>query len=212
MSDNGAIETAVVDMGNSEVARVALPALFSSPVNDDLLFEQVLAQRASRRQGDAATKTRGLIRGGGAKPWRQKGTGRARAGSSRSPIWRGGGTIFGPQPRSYGYRLPRAARRAALMSALAQKQRDGLIKVIDELRFSEPKTKAMRTTLEALGVCESCLIIIPAGDRNVELSARNLPRVLVQAVEGLNVYDVLRHKHLLVSKEALSAIEERVAR
>lgn len=210
MSDETQIETAVVDAGGAEVARVSLPGCFSGPVNDALLFEQVLSQLASRRSGTAATKTRGKVRGGGSKPWRQKGTGRARAGSSRSPIWRGGGTIFGPQPRSYAYRLPRSARRSALASALAQKQRDEQLLIVDRLVLEEPKTRLIKPILSALGVLDGVLIVLQANDLNVELAARNLPHVLVTTADGLNVYDVLRHRSLVIEREALDAVEARV--
>ncbi len=211
MSENSSIETAVVNASGAEVAKVTLPAVFGSDVRDYLLFEQVIAQQSSRRSGTAATKGKGEISGGGKKPWRQKGTGRARAGSSRSPIWRGGGTVHGPQPRSYGYRLPRSARRAALASALAQKQRDGQLKVIDSLEMAAPKTKELRSLLETLGVARSVLVITEDRNDTVELSARNLPYVVVLPVAGLNVYDILRYENLLVTKDALARIEERLS-
>jgi large subunit ribosomal protein L4 len=192
VSENSSIETAVVNASGAEVAKVTLPAVFGSDVRDYLLFEQVIAQQSSRRSGTAATKGKGEISGGGKKPWRQKGTGRARAGSSRSPIWRGGGTVHGPQPRSYGYRLPRSARRAALASALAQ-------------------TKELRSLLETLGVARSVLVITEDRNDTVELSARNLPYVVVLPVAGLNVYDILRYENLLVTKDALARIEERLS-
>ena len=210
MTQRQPAHVAVVDMGNAEVGTVALPEWFNGPVNDDPMFEQVLSQLASRRSGSAATKTRAYVRGGGKKPWRQKGTGRARAGSSRSPLWRGGAVIFGPQPRSYAYRLPKQARRAALRSALAQKVRDGQLIVMDRLAMDEPKTKRMQAVLAALGIGGSALFILPARDRSVELSARNLPRVHVMTVDGLNVYDVLRHERLVMIRDALTAVEGRL--
>ncbi len=212
MAEQRTLEMKVVDATNSEVGSVTLPAAFSARVNDAVMFEQVLAQLASRRRGTASTKTRGKVRGGGKKPWRQKGTGRARAGSIRSPLWRGGGTIFGPQPRSYAYRLPRKTRRVALCSALAQKARDGQIVVVDRIEFDEPKTKKMRALLETLGVTGSVLIVLPERDEVVEKSGRNLPGVKVLCVAGLNVYDILRHERLLLVREALDRIEERLQR
>ena len=205
-------EVAVVDSANTEVGKVTLPSSFTARVNDAVLFEQVLAQRASRRAGTAATKTRGEVRGGGKKPWTQKGTGRARAGSIRSPIWRGGGTTFGPRPRSYAYRLPRNTRRVALRSALSQKARDGQIRIIDKIEFAEPKTKDMRQLLERVGLTGSVLIVTAERERNVELSARNLPRVQAMCVAGLNVYDILRHENLVVVQGALEGIEGRLSR
>ena len=203
------MELSVVNSSGSEVGSVALPELFEARVNDHLLFDQVLAQRASAREGTAATKTRGKVRGGGAKPWRQKGSGRARAGSSRSPIWRGGGTTFGPQPRSYAYRLPRKARRAALASALSQKARDGQIKVVDSLAFEEPKTKLIRGLLAGLNIKGSVMMVTRESDENLRLGSRNLHRVLATAVDGLNVYDLLAHETLLLTEDAIAAIGER---
>jgi large subunit ribosomal protein L4 len=212
MAENENIEVAVVNATNAEVGKVTLPEPFGAKVVDDVMFEQVLAQLASRRSGSAATKTRGEIRGGGKKPWKQKGTGRARAGSIRSPIWRGGGTTFGPRPRSYAYRLPKQARLTALRSALAQKARDNEVRVVDKFEFAEPKTKQMRQVLGALGVEKSALIVLAERDGAVELSARNLPHVLVTTVEGLNVYDILRHRNMIISQSALEKIEERLSR
>jgi len=204
------MEASVVNRSNQEVGRVTLPAAFEVRVNDWLLFDQVLAQLASRRAGTHSTKTRANVRGGGKKPWKQKGTGRARAGSSRSPIWRGGAVIFGPQPRSYAYRLPGSSRRGALASALAQKARDGELKVVESISLEQPKTRDMVALLTTLGVPSGTLIVLGERDRNVELAARNLPHVLVLPVEGLNVYDILRHRNLLVSQDALAAIDGRL--
>lgn len=206
------METAIFNRTNQEVGRVTLPVLFEMRVNDSLLFDQVLAQLASRRSGTASTKTRAFVRGGGKKPWKQKGTGRARAGSNRSPVWRGGAVVFGPQPRDYDYRLPRSSRRGALASALAQKARDGQLKVVDSLEIDTPRTKVAAGILESLGVAASVLIVTTEREANLELATRNLHRVLVLSVEGLNVYDILRHKNLLVTQDALTAIEERLSR
>ena len=204
------MDTTIVNSSNQSVGSVTLPAVFESRVNDSLLFDQVLSQLASRRAGTHATKTRAFVSGGGKKPFKQKGTGRARAGSTRSPIWRGGATIFGPQPRSYDYRLPASARRQALSSALAQKARDGQLTVIDQIAFDAPKTRELAALLGGLGIADSTLVVIGSRDRNVELAGRNLPRVCVMPVEGLNVYDILRHKNLLVTQEGLAAIEARL--
>lgn len=204
------METTVVNRSNQSVGSVTLPAVFETRVNDAVLFDQVLAQLASRRAGTHSTKTRAFVSGGGKKPFKQKGTGRARAGSTRSPIWRGGAAIFGPQPRSYDYRLPSSTRRHALASALAQKARDGELKVVDRIEMDAPKTRDMAGFLAAIGVPSGTLVVIAGRDRNVELAARNLPRVLVLPVEGINVYDILRHKNLVVSQDALAAIEARL--
>jgi len=211
MTTEGPIEVAVVDAANNELARLTLPEAFSADVREGAMFEQIMAQRASRRRGTASTKTRGRISGGGAKPWRQKGTGRARAGSNRSPIWRGGGTIFGPQPRSYAYRLPRSARRVALRSALAMKAQQGLLRVVDGLSFDAPKTKSLAGVLQVLGLAGTKTLIVTATyDRVLELCARNLVGVKVLATEGLNVEDVVGHENLLLCKDSLEAVGERV--
>jgi large subunit ribosomal protein L4 len=184
--------------------------IFSARVNPHLMHQVVVAQLNNRRAGTAATKTKGFVRGGGKKPWRQKGTGRARSGSIRSPIWVGGGTIFGPHPKDYEVRLPKKARRAALLSALSLKKREEKLLVVSELDLSESKTKLMRQLLDELQV-QSALIVIPQENRKVELAARNLPTVKVIRAEGLNVYDLLRYDHLILTAAAVKAIEERLA-
>ncbi len=184
--------------------------IFSLKARPHLLHETVRMQLANRRAGTAATKSKGFVRGGGKKPWRQKGTGRARSGSIRSPIWVGGGTIFGPQPRDYSYRMPRTARRKALLSALSLKNQDGKIIVVDKLEPEQPKTKIMAKALGDLKV-QSVLIVIPEADQNIERAARNLPKVKVLRVDGLNVYDLLRYEHLILTAGALKLLEERLA-
>ena len=184
--------------------------IFNLKASPHLLHQTVLMQLANRRAGTAATKSKGFVRGGGKKPWRQKGTGRARSGSIRSPIWVGGGTIFGPQPRDYSYRMPRKARRKALLSALSLKNRDGKIIVVDSLAPEQPKTRIMAQALAHLNV-QSALIVIAEADAKIERSARNLPKVKVVRVEGLNVYDLLRYEHLIMTESALRLIEERLA-
>jgi large subunit ribosomal protein L4 len=175
-----------------------------------LLHQTVIMQLANRRAGSAATKTKGFVRGGGKKPWRQKGTGRARAGSTRSPIWVGGGTTFGPHPRDYSYRMPRKARRGALLAALSLKNRENKIIVVDRLELEEPKTRIMVQALNELKVT-SALIVIGQPDEKIERSARNLSWVKVLRVEGLNVYDLLRYEHLILTESALKLLEERLA-
>jgi len=184
--------------------------IFGVALRPHLLHQAVVMQQANRRAGTAATKTKGFVRGGGKKPWRQKGTGRARAGSSRSPIWVGGGTIFGPQPRDYSYRMPKKARREALLSALSMKRKEGKIIVLAAFDLAEIKTKLVRQMLEELQV-KSALIILPENDDKVMLSVRNLHKVKALRVEGLNVYDLLRYEHLIMTEQALRAIEERLA-
>ena len=187
------------------------PAVASQPPREHLIYEVVKMQLANRRAGTAATKTKGKVRGGGKKPWRQKGTGRARSGSNRSPIWVGGGTVFGPQPRSYTYRLPRSARRTALAAALAQKQRDGQLIVVSEISLLEAKTKRMVEFLSRLEIANNTLIVIADPDQLVERTARNLPTVKVLRAEGLNVYDLLHYRHCLLTKAALERVNQRFA-
>jgi large subunit ribosomal protein L4 len=184
--------------------------IFGVKLRPHLLHQVVMMQTDNRRRGTAATKSKGFVRGGGKKPWKQKGTGRARAGSIRSPIWVGGGTIFGPQPRDYSYRMPKKARREALLSALSLKRKEGKIIVLNAIELAETKTKLMRQMLEELQV-KSALIVLPEADDKIALSVRNLPKVKTLRVEGLNVYDLLRYEHLILTEKALRLIEERLA-
>jgi large subunit ribosomal protein L4 len=201
----------VVNQAKEPAGEITLPAgAFDGPVRKHLLYEIVNMQRANRRAGTHATKTRAFVSGGGKKPWRQKGTGRARAGSNRSPIWVGGATAFGPQPRDYSYRLPGSARKSALRSALAMKLREGRLIVVDRIDIEGGKTKRVVELLTALGV-ESGLIITAGVDLNLERGARNLPKVKVLRVEGANVYDILRYQHLVLTREAVTALSGRVA-
>lgn len=201
----------VMSQRNEVVGEVSLPSeLFAGPVRRHLLYEVVRMQQANRRAGTSATKTRGFVSGGGKKPWRQKGTGRARAGSTRSPLWRGGAIIFGPQPRDYSYRLPASARKAALRSALAAKQREGKVLVLDTLALEAPKTKLLAKLMADLNV-QSALIIVPQRDDSIERAARNLPLVKVLRAEGLNVYDVLRYDRLILTPDAVQALNGRLS-
>lgn len=184
--------------------------IFGAKVRPHLLQQVVVMQLNNRRSGTAATKNRALVRGGGKKPWRQKGTGRARAGSIRSPLWVGGGTVFGPQPKEYFYRLPRTARREALLSALSLKREEGKLIVIDKIELGAIKTKLVLRMLAELKVSEA-LIVIADRDEKVELAARNLPKVKVLRASGLNVYDLLRYEHLVLTEGALRVIEVRLA-
>lgn len=199
----------VFNLQNKKVGTVDLDErLFGVAVNKPLIHEAVVMQRASRRQGTAATKTRGLISGGGRKPWKQKGTGRARAGSSRSPLWRGGGTIFGPTPRSYAYAFPRKKYRAALRGVLTAKARDGEFRVVDRLEVGEAKTKQMAVIMKSLGLSGRTLIITDGVQEKVERSARNIPGVQLLSVPELNVYDLLCARTVLVSKDVLARMNE----
>jgi len=202
----------ILSLERETIGEAELPVYIASqPPREHLLYETVKMQLANRRSGTTSTKTRGEVQGGGKKPWRQKGTGRARAGSSRSPLWVGGAIIFGPRPRSYEYRIPRSARRTALCAALALKQRQGELTVIKEFSsFNEPKTKRMLEMLARLGLGNSVLVVIGRADVNVEKSARNLPMVKVLRSEGLNVYDLLRYRQTLFTQQALELINERL--
>ena len=184
--------------------------IFGVNARPNLLHQAVVMQLRNRRAGTAATKSKGFVRGGGKKPWRQKGTGRARAGSIRSPIWVGGGTIFGPSPRDYSFRMPRKARREALLSALSLKNQEGKLIVLDKLDLEEAKTKLMARALAELNV-QSALIVVSQPDERIERSARNLPKIKVLRVEGLNVYDLLRYDHLILMEGALKLLQERLA-
>ncbi|MGQ9688937.1 MAG: 50S ribosomal protein L4 [Desulfobaccales bacterium] len=205
---------AVVDVYNvnkEKVGEVDLKEdIFGVEIKPHLLHEVVVWQRACRRKGTASTKTRGEVSGGGRKPWRQKGTGRARAGSIRSPIWRGGGTVFGPKPRSYAYTLPKKVRRAALKMALSSKLADGRLLVLEDYPYTGPKTKEFVRLMQTFNL-EKALFITVEGHEALELSARNVPQVQVLPTAGLNVYDILRYDHLVLLSPAVAAIEARLA-
>jgi len=201
----------VLSPERESVGEIELPTFITAqPPREHLLFEVVKMQLANRRAGTAATKTRGEVRGGGKKPWRQKGTGRARSGSIRSPIWVGGGTTFGPRPRSYAYRLPRSARRTALCAALALKQREGALVVVSDIILPEPKTKRMVEFLSRLELTNTVLVVLHEENASVKKAARNLPQVKVLRSEGLNVYDLLRYRQILFTQEALRRVSERL--
>ncbi|OGD16797.1 MAG: 50S ribosomal protein L4 [Candidatus Aminicenantes bacterium RBG_16_63_14] len=200
----------VIDRSGHSAAQVDLPeGLFSPAGNDHLIYEAVVNYRANQRQGTAATKTRAFVSGGGRKPWRQKGTGRARAGSTRSPLWKKGGTVFGPQPRDYSYELPKKAKRSALRAALAKKHASQELIVASELEVKEPKTKEAVALLKAFKL-DSVLLVDLHDNANLFLAVRNLPRVKAVDVSGLNIYDVLAHKALVFSRRAFEAVLERL--
>ena len=189
------------------------PVIFEAPVRPHLFHAEVRRQLAARRAGTHATKNRAGVSGGGVKPWRQKGTGRARQGSIRSPQWAGGGVVFGPVPRDYGHRLTKKTRRAALRGALSLRAKEGAITVAQGLALDAYKTKRVVEMLAGLGLAErSVLIVIGEADLHLEASARNLPRVSVLRVAGLNVYDVLRHERLLIDSGALAALAARLGK
>ena len=186
------------------------PEIFGVKTRPSLLHQAVLMQLANRRAGTAATKSKGFVRGGGKKPWRQKGTGRARAGSIRSPIWVGGGTTFGPAPRDYSYRMPKKARLGALLSALSLKNQESKVIVVDKFELDAAKTKMMVQALAQLNV-KSAVLVIAGADEKIQRSGRNLPNLKVVKVEGLNVYDLLHHEHLILTEAALKSLEEKFA-
>lgn len=185
--------------------------IFGIEPNDNVVRDVVLMQRASLRQGTHAVKNRTAVRGGGKKPWRQKGTGRARAGSTRSPIWVGGGTIFGPTPRSYAYKLPRKVGRLALKSVLSEKVNDESLVVVDSFEFEQPKTKDFAASLESLNVNSKVLVVLEDDDVNAARSARNLKNVTVLPAKGLNVLNVVDSDKVVITKGALSQVEEGLA-
>ncbi len=199
----------VLNMNRETVGRVDLSSgLFATRPNAALIHEAVVMQQASQRQGSADTKGRAEVSGSGRKPWKQKGTGRARAGSIRSPLWRGGGTVFGPTPRGYGYAFPRKKARAALAGALSAKAGQGDLVVLDALSLAEPKTKAMVGVLDRLGLDGSVLIVHRDESGTLARASRNLQRVTLVDVPGLNVYDVLAHRHILLVQSDLQRIGE----
>ena len=211
-NDQATVTLPVVSQTRSPAGDLVVPAaVVAGPVREHLLYEMVKSQLASRRAGTAAAKTRHFVSGGGKKPWRQKGTGRARAGSTRSPLWRGGAVIFPPQPRDHGYRLPRSARHAALRAALAARHAEGKLHVVDVLSLPEAKTKRMVEWLHGFGLDGSTLVVLGTRDDAVLRAARNLPRVKVLVADGLNVYDVLGHVNLVLTREAMERVVARLA-
>ena len=205
-------KVALFDQKGSKVSDIELnDSIFGIEPNNHVLFEAVVMQRASLRQGTHKTKIRSEVAGGGRKPWKQKGTGRARQGSIRSPQWRGGGTVFGPTPRSYSYKLPKKVRRLAIKSALSSKVLDENILVLESLVFDGPKTKDFKGVLQALSVESKALIVTADLDENVALSGRNIPGVTIVTADGINVLDVLNHDKLILTKAAVEKVEEVLA-
>ena len=200
----------VMDQNGKDSGEVTLnDKVFGIEPNESVVFEAIIRQRAGKRQGTSKVKNRSAVRGGGKKPWRQKGTGRARQGSIRSPQWRGGGTVFGPTPRSYAYTMPRKQRRLALKSVLSQKMIDKDLIVLDKLTMSAPKTKDLVSMLNSLNVDGKVLIV--SDDNNVQLSARNLAKVKAVPVNGLNVEDAVNYDKLILTQDAVKKIEEVLA-
>ena len=199
----------VIDQKGKDAGEVTLnDEVFGIKPNESVVFDAIIRQRAGRRQGTSKVKNRSAVRGGGKKPWKQKGTGRARQGSIRSPQWRGGGVVFGPTPRSYAYSMPRKQRRLAIKSVLSQKLIDKDLIVLDQLTMSAPKTKEFKSILDDLKVEGKVLVV--SENKNIQYSARNLTKVKVITANGLNVEDVVNYDKLILTKEAIEKIEKNV--
>jgi large subunit ribosomal protein L4 len=202
----------IIDLSNTKVGTLDLAdAVFGAPVNEALLYEAVRHYLAGKRRGTASTKTRHEVAGAGKKLWKQKGTGRARMGSIRSPLWRHGGTVHGPQPHSYAYKLPRKMQLGALRSALSAKLRDGELRVVNEFSVGDIKTKAMRQTLDQMEAKRTVLMVDNTENRNLELSSRNLQGVKLVSSRDVNVYDLLGHEQVLLSQAAAEKLSEALA-
>jgi len=203
----------IVNLDNKKAGSLDLSAdVFEKQVKPHLYHAEVRRQLAERRSGTHSTKNRALVSGGGAKPYRQKGTGRARQGTTRAPQFQGGGVVFGPVPRGYSHKLPKKMRRAALLSALSQRLNESALTVVEDLQLEDYKTKRMIEVLSSLGLStQSTLIVIDEPSVTIEASARNLPGVSVIRSEGVNVYDLLRHKSVLMTKAAVEKLQARLA-
>ena len=202
----------IIDLSNKVVGSIELSdAVFAAPVNDALLYEAVRHYLAGTRRGTASTKTRHEVAGSGKKLWKQKGTGRARMGSIRSPLWRHGGTTHGPQPRDYSYKLPRKMILGALKSALTAKLRDGELRVVREFPVAEAKTKAMRQALNGLAIERTVLLVDNSDSKNLQLSSRNLEGVKLVGSRDVNTYDLLAHNQVLLSEAAARKLSEALA-
>ena len=205
-------KVSVYNVEGNQVGELELAdAVFGIEPNVHVLHSAVVLQQASLRQGTHKVKGRSEVRGGGRKPWRQKGTGRARHGSIRAPQWKGGGTVFGPTPRSYGFKLPRKVRRLAIKSALSSKVAGKELIVLDQLSLAQPKTKDFAKILSNLKVARKALVVTADYDNNVALSARNIPGVKFVAADGINVLDVMVHDQLIITKDAVAKVEEVLA-
>lgn len=199
---------AVYNMEGKEVDKIELnDSIFGVEINEHLVHMAVLQQLANKRQGTQKAKTRSEVRGGGRKPWRQKGTGHARQGSTRSPQWTGGGVVFAPTPRDYSFKLNKKEKRAALKSALTSRVEENKFIVVDELNFDEIKTKKFQAVLNNLNV-NKALVVLEDGNKNVEISAKNIPDVKTARTNTINVYDILKYNTVIATKAVVAAIEE----
>lgn len=202
-------KVAVYNVSGEQVSEITLnDNVFGVEVNEHVLYEVVKNQLANKRQGTQSVKTRAEVRGGGRKPWRQKGTGRARHGSIRSPLWVGGGVTFAPKPRDYSYTLPKKVRRLAMKSALTSKVNNNELIVLDELTLEVPKTKEMVNILKNLKVGKKALIVLGERDETVIKSAKNIPGIETISVNTLNVYDILKYDNFIITKDAVQKVEE----
>jgi large subunit ribosomal protein L4 len=202
-------KVALYDVSGAQIGELELnDNIFGIEPNQAVLYDFVKMQLANKRVGTASSKTRAGVRGGGKKPWRQKGTGRARVGSTRNPVWKGGGIVFGPKPRDYSYKLPKKVRRLAMKSALSSKVIENSMIVLDNLNLDEPKTKDFIKILDSLKIDRDTLVITADGNSNVTKSARNIPGVKPLKVDFINVYDLLKYDTLLITRDAVARIEE----
>jgi large subunit ribosomal protein L4 len=200
----------VYNINKIKIKEIQLPdEVFNVQVKEPVLHQVVLMQLAQRRSGNACTKNRAAVRGGGRKPWRQKGTGRARAGTTRSPLWRHGGVVFGPSPRDYSYKVPKAIRRLALKMALSNKCQEDKLLVLDDFPMEEAKTKVFANTVRTLEL-KSALFLVNEDRQQLYLSARNVPRFQVMKIDGLNVYDILKYEHVVLLEDSIGRITERL--
>lgn len=198
----------VYNKSKKKVSEIDLDArIFDSEVKDHLIHDVVRMQMARKRSGSASTKMRAMVRGGGTKPWRQKGTGRSRAGTTRSPLWRGGGVVFGPSPKKYDLAIPKKIRKGALRSALSLRKKEGKLWILKDLNFKEIKTKRFVQFMKAFGF-DNALVVLDGENVNVERSARNIPGVKVLRVEGLNVYDIIAYENLVFIEEAIQYVQK----
>ncbi len=205
-------ELELMDLNNQNVGKVELSAdVFDINIKEHLVQKYVVYQLAKRRQGSAATKqNKGELSGSGKKPWRQKGTGRARSGNTRSPIWRGGLTIFGPSPRGYGFKLTKKSKKIALKSVLTEKCRNGQLMVMDQISLENPKTRDAAALMKKMGLPARTLFLIDSDNENLGFAVRNLPGADVLKVDGLNVFDLLTHEKIVLTKDALAKVESRL--
>ena len=202
-------KVALYDMSGAQIGELDLSDnVFGIEPNEAVLHQFVKMQLANKRAGTSSTKSKAEVSGSGKKPWRQKGTGRARVGQKRNPVWKGGGIAFGPKPRDYSFKMPRKIRRLAMRSALSSKVLDNNIIVVDQLNFAEPKTKLMVQALEALKAGNKTLVVTTGDQQDVMKSARNIPGVKPLGVDFINVYDLLKYETLLITKDAVVRVEE----